>query len=419
MANNFNIKIFFIFIFSAIFNFCMAQNLVPNPGFEEHNLYSVNNWEQTEMPYYHFEINSTKAHSGNCLNGLCIWRTQASEYLQVKLDSPLIAGRKYDVSCYTMVNQLTGSTDSIQYVGILFSKEKFNVSSKKILCVKPSLFLNVILNPQWQKFESSFIANGGEQYMLVGHFYKTAGTNNYENDTTYQNILLQIEKIDLIKAEEIDTAIEIIEKKYKNIQQESWNIAKIKSKKKQEKLIKEYKKSLVKKQIEIQNKTNEINKDYAEKLDQIYYKNNIEPSYSADYNRFRLNFDDFSVTPAKEKVVATVKVIPLKNVFFNTGKSDLLPQSFIELDSQVEFLKTNAELNIEVSGHTDNVGIESENITLSNNRAKAVADYLIQKGINASRITYKGYGSSKSITTNATEEGRAKNRRVELKISEK
>ena len=82
----------------------------------------------------------------------------------------------------------------------------------------------------------------------------------------------------------------------------------------------------------------------------------------------------------------------------------------------MDFLSLNPSLKIELSGHTDNVGNDQLNQTLSQNRAKAVYDFLIQSKIDASRLQYKGYGKTQPIATNDTDEGRQKNRRTEFKI---
>jgi outer membrane protein OmpA-like peptidoglycan-associated protein/tetratricopeptide (TPR) repeat protein len=108
--------------------------------------------------------------------------------------------------------------------------------------------------------------------------------------------------------------------------------------------------------------------------------------------------------------------IVLKNIFFDTKKAALQKASFIELDKVVKLLAENTNITILITGHTDNVGQAKDNITLSNNRAKAVTNYLIQKGISAKRLTAKGFGSTKPIDVNTTENGRAKNRRTELSI---
>ena len=108
--------------------------------------------------------------------------------------------------------------------------------------------------------------------------------------------------------------------------------------------------------------------------------------------------------------------VVLNNIFFDTNKFDLKPESVTELDKLVELLTENTSLKIEISGYTDNVGKPADNLSLSNNRAKAVVSYLIEKGIPASRLTYKGYGETNPVSDNATEEGRARNRRTELKV---
>jgi len=107
-------------------------------------------------------------------------------------------------------------------------------------------------------------------------------------------------------------------------------------------------------------------------------------------------------------------VLVLNNIFFDFNSAELKEESKPELDRLVNFLKKNPKLRITLAGHTDIVGTEEYNQKLSERRAKAVADYLIRKGINPSRINVVGYGSKKPIAPNDTEEGRAKNRRVEV-----
>lgn len=106
----------------------------------------------------------------------------------------------------------------------------------------------------------------------------------------------------------------------------------------------------------------------------------------------------------------------LRNIFFDYDKSVLLQQSYNELQSLIKILKEHPKMKIEVGGHTDGRGSVEYNIRLSESRAKAVVDYLISKGIEPRRLQYKGYGKSKPISTNDTEEGRALNRRVEFTI---
>jgi outer membrane protein OmpA-like peptidoglycan-associated protein len=108
--------------------------------------------------------------------------------------------------------------------------------------------------------------------------------------------------------------------------------------------------------------------------------------------------------------------IVLKNIFFDVNKFELKPQSQVELDELVRLLNENPSLKIEISGHTDNAGKPADNLLLSNNRAKAVVSYLVSKNISAQRLTAKGYGETKPAADNKTEDGRAINRRTEMKV---
>jgi outer membrane protein OmpA-like peptidoglycan-associated protein len=110
------------------------------------------------------------------------------------------------------------------------------------------------------------------------------------------------------------------------------------------------------------------------------------------------------------------KTFVLDDVNFETGKADLKPESFPVLDELVAFLTRKDDERIEIGGHTDNVGKAASNITLSMERAKSVMAYIISKGIDANRLTAKGYGSSVPVESNATAAGRAINRRTEVKI---
>ena len=108
----------------------------------------------------------------------------------------------------------------------------------------------------------------------------------------------------------------------------------------------------------------------------------------------------------------------LRNIFFNTNEYEILPASFTELATLTELLRSNKNLHIEIQGHTDNVGNELQNEKLSLNRAKAVYDFLLEKGISAQRLTYKGYGEARPVSNNDTEESRRRNRRTSFVITQ-
>lgn len=107
----------------------------------------------------------------------------------------------------------------------------------------------------------------------------------------------------------------------------------------------------------------------------------------------------------------------LNNIYFATNSHELDEKSFAELDLWVEFFKNRSDIAIELLGHTDSVGSDEYNLRLSEQRAISVSKYLVGKGISEKRITIKGYGSSQPVAENKTEEGRKKNRRLEIKFN--
>jgi len=112
------------------------------------------------------------------------------------------------------------------------------------------------------------------------------------------------------------------------------------------------------------------------------------------------------------------KTFILEDCNFETGKATLEPESYKVIDELVAYLVRKAEERIEIGGHTDNVGSAAANLTLSYDRATSVMNYLISKGIDQARLEAKGYGMTVPVETNKTAEGRAQNRRTEVKILE-
>lgn len=110
------------------------------------------------------------------------------------------------------------------------------------------------------------------------------------------------------------------------------------------------------------------------------------------------------------------ETVILKNIFFDTDKYDLKEESRSELSRLIQLLKSNPQIHIEISGHTDNHGTADHNLVLSGNRARAVYDYLVVNGISKDRLSYTGFGMTRPIDTNDTEQGRANNRRTEFRV---
>lgn len=154
-----------------------------------------------------------------------------------------------------------------------------------------------------------------------------------------------------------------------------------------------------------------VGKDYAFNVNRkgyLFYSDNFSLAKSSLDSIYEKNIP-------LEPLEANATVV-LKNIFFDVNKYELMPESQAELDKVAQLLNDNPTLKIEIGGHTDNVGKPSDNLILSNNRAKAVINYLISKNISAQRLTSKGYGETKPLADNKTDEGRALNRRTELKV---
>ncbi len=199
-------------------------------------------------------------------------------------------------------------------------------------------------------------------------------------------------------------------------------------------------KSPVKSTIEIDNeeekrdiKTNEKGEFIITLPTQKNYAFHVqEKGYLLKSDRFELK----NVNTAHDPFLLVVDLIPiekndnisietkeqpilLKNIFFESGKFELLNASLNEINKLAQMLRSNPSMIIEVHGHTDNVGPENENLELSNQRALAVKNALIDLGCPSTQIKHKGYGESKPIASNETEEGKKLNRRTEFIILKK
>jgi outer membrane protein OmpA-like peptidoglycan-associated protein len=143
-----------------------------------------------------------------------------------------------------------------------------------------------------------------------------------------------------------------------------------------------------------------------------------------DYLFYSENFDLYKVDTDQPRLLEIflerIKIgtnVTLRNIFFDTNKFALLPTSITELTKLTNLLNSHKNIQIEIQGHTDNVGNTLLNNQLSLNRAKAVYSYLIENKIDPSRLTFKGYGQNKPLATNNSEQGRRQNRRTSFVIT--
>ena len=139
--------------------------------------------------------------------------------------------------------------------------------------------------------------------------------------------------------------------------------------------------------------------------------------------RYISRIDSTFKTPAQLDVeiepIELNKSYQINDIYFDFNKYELTNESMAVLDQLIEFLNENSKITIQVQGHTDNIGNDADNLHLSDNRAKSVFNYLLDKGIKSSRLTYKGFGKTMPVANNETEEGRARNRRTVFVITGK
>lgn len=140
----------------------------------------------------------------------------------------------------------------------------------------------------------------------------------------------------------------------------------------------------------------------------LFYSENFSLSQSTADSTYHI---DIPLQP----IEANAAVV-LKNIFFDPNKFDIKAESETELNEVVQLMKDNPTLHIQINGHTDNTGKSADNKTLSENRAKAVTNYLVAHGIAQGRLLFKGFGDAQPVADNATPEGKAKNRRTELTV---
>ena len=277
------------------------------------------------------------------------------EYIEAKLTKPLIKGKEYYIEFW--VKHLLISSIYSNNIGVLLTDTLIKTNDKVAIYTTPQINQGRVIKSEeeWEKISGIIRAKKTYKYITIGNFYHDKQTHIIKSKTgTRRGAYYYIDDI-------------LVRPKQKGDKPTTLHPVKM--------ILP------LEKEIKPQKKDSVINID-------IIKTNNL-------------------------KVGETYK---LKNINFETGKSKLITKSLTELDKLAEYLKNNKDIKIEIDGYTDNVGTEKFNLKLSENRAKAVKNYLVKKDIDKERITYKGFGSSLPIATNYTPEGRKLNRRVEFKI---
>jgi len=386
-----------ILFFLLCFQLSRAQNLVADSSFEANSKvpvllssiglnasWSSPSWGTTDLlcecgkklkdkseaqvPHNPFGIQ--KANTGKCYAGFYLFsHADYREYLITQLNQPLIGGNKYELTMY--ISLADYSRAAIYRMGVAFLNAKPSYTSSDVIRnINP---VNVPLKNQvgtdtvnWHQIVVEYEAHGGEQFLLIGSFdiydYEETnarppkGVRTKINQRTDRDAYYYIDDVSL----------------------------------------------------------HQLPPPVVAKFDTVVAPiiDTIRPVAIAE-----ANFGNDTTKPIIEVLVD--KTFILKNILFETNRAVLLPSSYPELDAFANYLVKNPQVFIEIGGHTDNTGGEEQNKILSEKRANTVADYLITKGVELNRVTFKGYGSTKPIANNSTDEGKKQNRRVEFTVVKK
>ncbi|MFN2422391.1 MAG: OmpA family protein [Cryomorphaceae bacterium] len=278
------------------------------------------------------------------------------EYLMVKLDSVLLPGQRYYAEFYT--NRSVASAMASNNLGMYFSDTAVVSRNRMPLFFTPQVNSEKVVKSRWnmwQKVSGVFEVDSEKNFLLIGNFYHDDVTETEKFPEGQRGAYYYIDDIYVRRA------------------------------KPEERLTPQPRESVAPRPKKILEKT-EIASTREMKLDSIDYQ-----------------------------VGNTVR---LENIFFEFDKATLLPESKTELKKLNDIMNDYPFMKIEIAGHTDNVGADRYNQKLSEERAKAVAEYLLNEKTEPSRIVFKGYGSSKPVAANDSDAGRAMNRRVEFTILE-
>lgn len=359
------------------------SNLVYNPSFEEHSecprkvetkgvLTMVDAWYQPtsgSVDYYNtcgtYECKVPKnklgiqmPQHGEGFCGMYSSKTEYREYLQTQLKKPLLAGATYRLTFYASLSEY--SSGSIATMGGLFSKERIIDTARCVLMKKENQRISPTIVQTISTYYDPQVVNPPErvlsdtkEWMEISGTFKAQGGEEFLTIGNFHPI---------------------------------W-----------------------------QSNYTDLN-ELTYLLPGAYY-------YIDNVSVICLDCDSILATntlpppqPEQPTTYKTGDIIVLKDIYFDFDKSTLLQQSYNTLRDLLNILESNPKMIIEVRGHTDNMGTTEYNQKLSEERAGAVVEYLILKGINQKRLRYTGYGESHPIESNNTPEGRSINRRVEIKI---
>ncbi len=341
------------------------KNLVPNGSFENYkkkssSIKSAIPWTQiASVDYYQKPLDNDTTKEKGALDGECYiglrFQKHYKEFAQVKLVEPLKYKHLYYFEMYLRLAFWSNAV--LKSFGVLFSKTGYKSQKdvdKAFMLDTMNVKTGLSNNYRWIKISGYYKAYGGEKYITIGNF-----SPEIKKDMIRLNFLKYGFRVfGFLEAYYFLDNVRLIP-------------------------VKEPEEPI---EIEI------VGSVYVEKQ-----------NHQAD-----------SIKSVKETLKAGDKIL-LKNIYFDEGKSYILPESYQELNKVVKYLQQHPEWMVQINGHSDNTGSRRKNMKLSEERAKSVFLYFIEKGVQ-NKMYFKGFGDTMPIGDNNTMEGRIKNRRVEIEI---
>ncbi|MBN2611151.1 MAG: OmpA family protein [Bacteroidales bacterium] len=451
--------IIFFLAFSNIYClFSQSKNLVLNPDFEEyyecpkthnpenqsHKLVPGWSYPSFAAPDYFNRCGSndggvpqnfagnSEPKSGNGYVGAILTGTEENrrEYIQGELAAPMVAGQKY---CITYHYRLaSGSRLAVDQLSVYFSNTQVKAQGVDALSLTPQLsspeglFLDNV--EDWEQICQVYEAKGGEKFFIIGNFKNYENTNYVVTDKNVVNLrnkayaYYYFDDVAIKPIEDCRICPCVLQNFEARVVDSSYTGGK-------DPITGEVKKIINDGRIRVAmlGGTPPYKVEWNNKMTGSEIRNLAGGKYTyvaSDYYNCKssgtVTFIQPVIIPDKfEDGLRNIQEgssIVLENIFFEFNKTTLLPESYPELNKVASFMLENNISKIEISGHTDSEGSDAYNQKLSEGRANAVIAYLIIQGVNASRMTAVGYGESRPIETNLTEEGKAQNRRVEFTL---
>lgn len=362
-------------------------------------------------------------------DSIAVYEGVSREYIQTKLKIPLLKNKTYCVKLFYANS--SKSYFSVDALGITITTNQIGTKDAGLIIQRPQIINrpgHIMENiDYWQEMCGIYRARGDEKYLTIGNFWDNENTTFKRNDLKYADSLFYYAYyyIDDVRVFEIENEFEC--GCLNNLSFGSdWQGENYNPQTGYNSLIVENTGNGNNEGLNVGN----VNKDNANQSgydDNNLVNNENNNSQNNDVNNIdgNLNSEGFNGSLLLQESEISKQAFEnadvgskfnLNRIFFEFNSADLITTSFSELDELSEILILKPSLRIEIRGHTDNIGSDSYNKTLSIKRAASVYNYLLSKGIDRSRMKYRGFGNKVPLSNDDTEEGRSKNRRVEIII---